>query len=603
MDNVLSYANLLKSIKEFKSSGTNTGEKFNRLDFPSHKYFKIMFYFYGDSDTRFDSGLLHPSWIDHVKETEDPIELTRDEKNQRRKDIREDKKKLRATNLNRKTQKNIIDRKYNLNNTESDAYTAEQLLYKYRSIDSAYNFLMNNDETYRADLLKQFINLLSNINCYSPWYFSKLTGLGDAIERKMFTEGKFEIPERGTLTINCLPDAFDNRIGMLLDMYRTIAYSWELKKEILPSNLRKFDMAVFVFESAVDGWNEDSNIGSKGEDGFMTSYKMFEFHDCEFNYNSTKSAYGEIDNTNGFSPTYNIEIFYNSCHEVSYNEHTAKLLGDLITADIQQMIYDDLANDLPTEKPYTEASDFVYIENISKFDSIADHNKELSKRYSGKKSNILTQLVKMGTTAVKDKIKSAILGNLYSYSLTKIADQAKALLQGDFIGAAQAINQYVKNADQARSVMKDHKQKKNIMLEAQEKLQEFADNRRHNIEQRTLYKEEKLRESLDKQKEKLERKNLIEENRARRQATMELAKQEAKDSKEYLKDLKKAIKTEKDNMKKNNKTTLGSMMENDKELSKKEAKNALKQLYVESLTKEKSKTGLSNLHSDTIANN
>lgn len=601
MDNILSYANLLKNIKEFKSSGTANGEKFNRLDFPSHKYFKIMFYFYGDSDTRFDSGLLHPSWIDHVPKTEDPDELTRDEKKEKRKYIKEEKKRLKEEGFDRKTRNamanSLADVVYG--NIESDSYTAEELLNKYRSIDSAYNFLMNNDEIYRADLLKQFINLLSNINCYSPWYFSKLTGLGDAIERKIFTDGKFDIPERGTLTINCLPDAFDNRIGMLLDMYRTIAYSWELKKEILPSNLRKFDMAVFVFESTVDGWNEDSNIGSVGEDGFMTSYKMFEFHDCEFNYNSTKSAYGEMDNTVGYTPTYNIEIFYNSCHEVSYNEHTAQLLGDLITADIQQMIYDNLDNDTPTEKPYKDASDFTYIKNISEIDSVANHKKELSQRYAGKKSNIISQLVTMGVDAVKDKIKSAILGNLYSYSLTKIADQAKALLQGDFIGTAQAINQYVKNADQARSVMKD----KNIMTG------NFIDNKINKIQnatqkvQKTLYKEEKLKEASDKQKEELERKNLIEENNARKQVTMQLAKQEAKDGKENLKTLKNAINAEKSNMKKNNKATLGSIMENDPELSKKEANNVLKQLYVESLTKEKSKIRLSNLHSDTIANN
>ena len=47
MSNYVSYASILKNIENFKKSGTkNSG--FNIYDTPSHKFFKIFFYF-GDT--------------------------------------------------------------------------------------------------------------------------------------------------------------------------------------------------------------------------------------------------------------------------------------------------------------------------------------------------------------------------------------------------------------------------------------------------------------------------------------------------------------------------------------------------------------------------
>jgi hypothetical protein len=52
-----------------------------------------------------------------------------------------------------------------------------------------------NDEKERAEKLKKFIYLLSDINSQSPWYFQSITGLDAAIERKQFTDKDFKIEE------------------------------------------------------------------------------------------------------------------------------------------------------------------------------------------------------------------------------------------------------------------------------------------------------------------------------------------------------------------------------------------------------------------------
>ena len=172
-----------------------------------------------------------------------------------------------------------------------------------------------NDENERAEKLKKFIYLLSDINSQSPWYWSSISGLDAAIERKSITDKDFKIEEeRKQLSIKCLPDAYDQRIGTLLDLYRDICYSYTLKKEILPANLRKFDMGIYIFNTPIKELHgkaydselapikTEARISSQHNDynlTYKTSSKYFEFHNCEIDYNSSKTAWGEFTNEGG----------------------------------------------------------------------------------------------------------------------------------------------------------------------------------------------------------------------------------------------------------------------------------------------------------------
>ena len=66
------------------------------------------------------------------------------------------------------------------------------------------NFKKLNDEEERAEKLEQFVTLLSDINSKSPWYFSTLGGIQEALERKVVDDGKLEMNENKKLTITCL---------------------------------------------------------------------------------------------------------------------------------------------------------------------------------------------------------------------------------------------------------------------------------------------------------------------------------------------------------------------------------------------------------------
>lgn len=388
MSEYLSYAQFVKDRNNFRKAGTNTGSFLNVLDSPSHKYFKILFYFSGSAKTNLSvdaygltSGLLAPTWENFA----------------------------------------------GTNNTD------------YYNYNSAWAYLKMNDENERADKLEQFVTLLSNISTYSPWYFNSISGIQEALERKPTEDGKFELGEAKKLSITCLPDAFDNRLTTLLELYRTVTWSWIHKKEILPANLRKFDMAVYIFESPVDGWHKDAENDYDSLDGSGTipSYKMIEFHDCEFNYNSIKSGFNELNNQEGFAPTYTIDITYKDCYDISYNSLLVNTIGDVIKADIYQAIMDDS----------DDVSNTLDVENSLNPDFIG---------------NAIGQIAGHFVEDIKDKFKRAVLGNIHTYSLTDFAVEAKNLMEGNIISAGMTVADYIKNGQKLAAMKLQQKPSGNI---------------------------------------------------------------------------------------------------------------------------------------------
>lgn len=478
--NILSYAKILKDISDFKKSGAKHSKDFNIFDIPSHKYFKILFYF-GDSattktnmnnsDFSKSNGLLHPTWLVTPGETL----------------------------MLRESSGNSHSRLYNYN--------------------SAWSYLMFNAEYERANLLKNFIELLSNINSESPWYFQSIEGIESALERKGPADGAVEFgDEKKSISIKCLPDSFDNRIGTLLELYRTITWNWHQKKEVLPANLRKFDMAVYIFESPVHFWHDYKNSyptidAPKKHNTYSPSYKLIEFHDCEFNYNSLKSGYTEFNNQTGFTPTYSIDITYEDCYEASYNEFLLKELGDIIMVDTisTNELVDLLSiatkvntNTIINRSNAAENNNEAYFEHAKKYYSFGnienvdnsdaeqhyaynEHKKSLEnervlnvnswvtekeKEQSEKKPGILGaalgQIAYLGKQHVDNwlydkiekttSIKQMIMGNLNKFSLSRLADNVEQFVQGNVLTTTLSVKKYIETSQQRAAEKVKNKQ-------------------------------------------------------------------------------------------------------------------------------------------------
>jgi hypothetical protein len=84
-----------------------------------------------------------------------------------------------------------------------------------------------------------------------------------------------------------------------------------------------------------------------------------------------------------------------------------------------------------------------------------DISEELKSRITHTTSAV-KQLIGAVKGDVKSLIKKAILGNIYTYSLTKIGSDIDSALQGNLIKAGQTAKQYIKNAQQ-RAAMKNYR--------------------------------------------------------------------------------------------------------------------------------------------------
>ena len=387
MSNYISYANLLKERDNFRKAGTKSGSDFNLFDTPGHKYFKLFFYFNngdvnGNYNIEASSGLLAPTWL--IPNVGDPT---------------------------------------------------------YYLYNSAWSYLKMNYEDERADLLVDFVNLLSNINSESPWYFSEISGLDSAMERKMINSENFSIDNtRSKITIKCLPDAYDDRISTLLDLYRTIVWSWTTKREMVPTNLRKFDMGILIYETPNNPFHkidklifdEYAVVGGDPGNSYITSYKYIELHNCEIDYSSSKNIYSSLNNKDGFQAEYSIDINFDDCYETRYNEFMMKKFGDLIEIDL-------LNNYQISTYQYSEPK-------INKIDL----QQRINFFDQGFLKEAADQLLQTGKGLIKSVFKKAILGNLYTFSLTRIGDQIASLANGDILSAARNAAEYINDAKQRK---------------------------------------------------------------------------------------------------------------------------------------------------------
>lgn len=117
--------------------------------------------------------------------------------------------------------------------------------------NTAYSYLMNLGQIQRANYIKKFNELFSKINNLTPWFFQEITGLEKAWERRNSTDDYSPlIPKDSIIEIGCL-ESIDLRITTLIDLYRKGCFDWEFRREIVPINLRTFNISIYVYESRI----------------------------------------------------------------------------------------------------------------------------------------------------------------------------------------------------------------------------------------------------------------------------------------------------------------------------------------------------------------
>jgi len=193
--------------------------------------------------------------------------------------------------------------------------------------------------------LYKFGSTLRSLQTETPWFFKGVNGL-DKLNSQFLTN----IGKQQMLEIVCNTESVDMRLGTLLDLYKYACYDYANCKEIIPINLRKFDMSIITYHMPLKLYNthiiqsnqrnkkDRKNIESKtmypttGEINFsnVMSYKMYTFKNCEFD-TETLDSYtpSSLSNETAFNMGGNtLKIKYDRVYEHRMNEWGQFMMGD-----------------------------------------------------------------------------------------------------------------------------------------------------------------------------------------------------------------------------------------------------------------------------------
>lgn len=184
----------------------------------------------------------------------------------------------------------------------------------------------------RYAMLQRFVKTLSYISCCAPWFFSKVNDVNSGL-----TTDFNNLTKEKSITIECLEESIDMKLTTMMDLYKFCAFDDINQREILPENLRKFDMDILVFETPLR-YIHTSMIslvqdvekykGTTGNLKDIMSYKLFTFKNCEFDYNSLNSMLPQsFTNDSPFKSIPQIKINYERVYQHNYNEFANLMFG------------------------------------------------------------------------------------------------------------------------------------------------------------------------------------------------------------------------------------------------------------------------------------
>lgn len=219
--------------------------------------------------------------------------------------------------------------------------------------NSAGKFLYFANKTYpkskllqRYIALKKFASILSYISSQTPWFFKNVKGLDKA------TYTGTDFTKEKSIEIGTLQDAVDMRLSTLVELYKFACYDELNNREIIPENLRKFEMSILVYntpirflhDSAIPMTNSGKYHGTefKSVTNFLTggsdhpdsfqntlSYKLYTFKNCEISLPELGGLNnGELNNESPFKiGEGNLKIIYDKCYVHTNNETMGMMFG------------------------------------------------------------------------------------------------------------------------------------------------------------------------------------------------------------------------------------------------------------------------------------
>ncbi len=228
--------------------------------------------------------------------------------------------------------------------TNKDINTAWQFLKNNTSSDR-FSTAYKNTLTRKLSYLEEFGKLLNFISNECPWFFKDVEGLAEALKYN------FEelVPSNNrTIKIVFNPDAVDMRVSTLIDLYKQACYDWVNFKEIIPENLRKFDMCIMLFNPPIAGVNfggfitkDDMRFPKNNpvtasykqfsgniDDSNTMSFKCIYLKNCEIVLDGLNSFKESFNNESGFTQELSMTISFERHYSYNINKELKLIVAD-----------------------------------------------------------------------------------------------------------------------------------------------------------------------------------------------------------------------------------------------------------------------------------
>lgn len=233
-----------------------------------------------------------------------------------------------------------------------------------KSKNTAFGYLKTVVAVHKYDNVKErmlalskFAISLKDISLRTPWLFKTLSGLNTINSTYVNNFDKEKI-----ITIGCGQETVDSRIGTMMDLYKFACFDQVNCKEIIPPNLRKFEMSIIVYHMPLSAYHRKAitmngqnfpQIANQSDDGYkltlgndnrviesknmydkdnfsnMMSFKLFTFLNCEIDCDNANEYYTDgMSNEQPFQLGNNqIKIKYDRVYEHRMSEWTQMFFG------------------------------------------------------------------------------------------------------------------------------------------------------------------------------------------------------------------------------------------------------------------------------------
>lgn len=220
-----------------------------------------------------------------------------------------------------------------------------------QSTNSAGKYLKLANETYgnsklldRLIALKKFASILSRIQTHTPWFFKSVKGLDKASYTGV------DLGKEKSIELTTLGDSVDLRLTTLFELYKFACFDDINNRELIPENLRKFEMSVLIYSTPISFLHDSLyyngkqttfksviNNGAAENDLDVTatfkntlSYKMYTFKNCEFSLPEMSSLMpNDVNNESPFKIAEggSLKITYDKCYVHTSNELMGMMFG------------------------------------------------------------------------------------------------------------------------------------------------------------------------------------------------------------------------------------------------------------------------------------